>query len=488
VNINYVTSKELWQGDENIDKRLSERITSSISFSKPLLSSNLGITANYTDNFVTDQKTVTLPKLTYSLPSKPIYEYFTSKESTVNRDAWWTNFSLRSSFTAVHTGKVYEKNPEFSDLIWDNSKDTLGVYINEHHAGAKIAESVYYTDKYLGWLVFSQSFSYNEYWFDRSKVSANVGRAGDYSTNTSLSTVIYGFKDFNTTYLKAMRHILKPSMSFSYKPDFSKHAGDYYTFDPVQPYTGKRSRTVNLALGQEWQVKVFDRKTEKDEVINNLLSMNSKCSYSWEKDKRRFSDLNHSVNFNPKQFKVLTANFKYSNSVGFSQTPYEMSWFDWDAKNWQFSQALTLGGNSKTLDYFQNETNPLAATQIKPPSSEQPITIEELEKLTSTDSWNLSLNHNMNSGRQFFKPRSSSMRLSASVNLTNKWKVSYNNYYDLQDKRMVSQSLFLTRDLHCWKLTISYNRSNEYWDYRLIFFNVNFERDIKLETSGNKKY
>ena len=488
VNLNYVTSKQIWESEDDVDKRLSEKITSSLSFNKPLLSSTLRVSANYTDNFVTEEKSITLPNISYSLPSKPIYEFFTPKDTKVNQNAWWTKFNFSSTFTAIHTGTIKEKDPEFMDIIWDNSKDSSDVFVNEHHAGVKFAETVYYTDKYFNWLTFTQSLNYNEYWFDRSVVEDKVGRAGDYSATSKVSTVIYGYQKFNGSFFKAMRHILKPSASFTFRPDLSEDAGDYYTFGSISPYIGSKSRRVALSLGQEWQIKYFNKKTEKEEVVNNLLSMNSNCSYDLEKDEKEFSDISHSLNFRPKSGKLFNANVSYNNSVRFSQDPYEMSWLDWKTENWNFSQTLTLSGDTKSYNYFQNPTNPLASNQVELPDDEIPMTIEALEELTSTESWKVIFSHDMNASKKFFDPRTNNLRFDTSFNLTNKWNIAYNNYYNLEDERMVSQSIFLTRDLHCWRLTLKYTRSNEYWDYRLIFFNVNFPTDLKLETKGEKRY
>ncbi len=488
MNLNYMTSKQIWESEEDIDKRLSERITSSISFSKPLLSSTLSLTATYTDDFLKNQKAIVLPRASYSLPSKPIYEFFTSKDSKVNRNAWWTKFNVSTSFSAIQQGTIKEENPEFSDIIWSNDKDTTDVYINEHHAGASMRSSIYYSDKLMSWLVFSQTFNYNEYVFDRSKIENNIGFAGDYSTSSKISTTIYGFKKFNNSYLKAMRHILKPSASFSYKPDLSKHAGDYYTFGPVSPNTAKRSRTVNFSLGQEWQVKIYDKVNDKEKVYNNLISMTSNCSYNLENKKKPFSEITHSIKFNPKSFSIGKLPVNYNTSVGFRQNPYDMTWLDWKATNWSYSQNLSISGETQTYDYFRNPSNPLADHKVETVDGDSELSIEDLKTISETKSWKLSFTHDMSAERQFLKPKTNNLRMSSSFNITKNWNVTYSNYIDVEDKRVMSQSINLTRDLHCWRLTLQYNKSNEYWDYTLVFFNVKLHDDLKIETKGQKKY
>jgi hypothetical protein len=50
----------------------------------------------------------------------------------------------------------------------------------------------------------------------------------DYKTGASLSTKIYGMFDFRTNYLKAVRHVITPSVNMTYYPDFSAERFKYY--------------------------------------------------------------------------------------------------------------------------------------------------------------------------------------------------------------------------------------------------------------------
>jgi hypothetical protein len=52
---------------------------------------------------------------------------------------------------------------------------------------------------------------------------------------------------------------------------------------------------------------------------------------------------------------------------------------------------------------------------------------------------------------------------------------------------MLSQSYDISRTLHCWKLNISYTRRNDYWDYRIVFFNTNLPDALKFQTRDNKR-
>ncbi|MDZ4121411.1 MAG: LPS-assembly protein LptD, partial [Candidatus Cloacimonadaceae bacterium] len=87
-----------------------------------------------------------------------------------------------------------------------------------------------------------------------------------------------------------------------------------------------------------------------------------------------------------------------------------------------------------------------------------------------------------------FDPMSNNLRMDTSLKLTTNWAVRYSNYYNIKTKELLSQSINLTRDLHCWKIEISYNRRNEYWDYRIVFFNTALPDALRLQTRDSKRY
>jgi hypothetical protein len=49
----------------------------------------------------------------------------------------------------------------------------------------------------------------------------------------------------------------------------------------------------------------------------------------------------------------------------------------------------------------------------------------------------------------------SSLTLNGDFNLTEKWKIGYNTYFDVKNLKVQSLTGFLTRDLHCWQMSIN---------------------------------
>ena len=69
----------------------------------------------------------------------------------------------------------------------------------------------------------------------------------------------------------------------------------------------------------------------------------------------------------------------------------------------------------------------------------------------------------------------------ASVNLTPKWKIGLNGFYNLTTKELGTISMFLSREMHCWQMSINLSPVGKYK-----FFTINISpksgllRDIKV--------
>jgi lipopolysaccharide assembly outer membrane protein LptD (OstA) len=106
----------------------------------------------------------------------------------------------------------------------------------------------------------------------------------------------------------------------------------------------------------------------------------------------------------------------------------------------------------------------------------------------SDDGWKLALSQNIYADRDIFDPSGSSLRLDANLKISQNWHIAYSNYYDVKNSNLISQSIALSRDLHCWKLDISYSRRNEFWEYRIALFNMALPDALRFQTRDSKRY
>ncbi len=484
ANINYATSEVIWENSTDIDDRLTESISSSATYSKGFDNSTINVSGFYSENFVTNTKTITLPSLRYSESTTPIYELIGLSNSDV-KDAWWKSLSYNYNLTATHSGTVKNEDSSLSDLLWSNETytDSLGneEVINQHNAGALHNLSFNFSPTISPYFTLSQSMNFREAWFDRTKKDNGFARGHSYSFNTSASTKFYGLKRFNNSTVKAVRHVLSPRVSFAYTPDFSLN-DDFYSFSGISLSSGKRRRSLNFTLGQIWQIKYYDRLTESEKKLNNLLSMNSSFSYDLEKETQKMSRISHSLKFSPNAYNSHNIQFNYNNSISFNHDFYKRTWGDLKLENWRFNQSLALSGNMRYFNYFPRPQNPLKTGQR---SLQDTIKYAELdwdyyESSSEKKNWSLTFTHALSFKKDYMDPQSNSLNIALDMHLTSNWHLGYSNRINVLTDKILSQNLSLRRDLHCWNLTFDYSRSNEFWEYKVVLTNNKLSDILKF--------
>jgi len=503
MNLNFISSKRVWEGSEDLDERLAEKITSSMAFKKPLFNSTLYISANYIDDLENKTKDITLPSMSYSLPSRPIYEFFVDDIDNIPENVWWENFSYSYRVKATHEGDINDSTATIWDVLYDDTlgQDTTYATGNQHNFGMKHTASLSYSYKFKGWLNLSQSVSGNEAWFDRDKNNVRFVRGMDYNTNSSLSFNLYGMKTLPGFYISAIRHIITPRMSFTYRPDFSEN-NRFYSFGGIGLGSSVKSRKVSFALGNKWQLKFAATKKLKERKINDFFSINSSISYDYEKD-NGFSDISHSLQLKPNKITFGIVDISTSPKGSFSQATYDLGINSWNprkwilgVKNWDFSlnSSLKLSGNANYIDYFPLEKNDFvtgdffSSDSVDIETEKTITTLEEIDELNREEkSWAFTVSHiyKLNKAQYAINDYTSTLRMSVSARITKNWAISYDNYIDLEADELVSHNFMITRDLHCWKMTFKYTKQGDYWNYQFKLFDIKLDDALKFSTSDH---
>ncbi|HOD18374.1 MAG TPA: putative LPS assembly protein LptD [Candidatus Cloacimonadota bacterium] len=483
ANINYLSSKQLWNNSTDINEALAQNVTSSVSFRKPILSSYLNVAASYTQDLINNTVRLNLPSASFSLPTRPVYELFTKKTATQVKTNWWTNFNYSYNVRLDHTGYSSVKHKTFTDLLWDNSSDSTGY--NEHHIGIKQTAGLNYNYKAFGWLNLTQAVNYDEVWMDRDNEDKKWVRGNDYNASTSANFTLYGLRNIPNFYVSTVRHIVTPSASFIYSPDFSDNDRFYY-FGGIGLMSGKESRYVNLALDQKWQVKLKATEKLQERKLDDLLSWTVRSGIDLEKDDHKLSNLVHSLTFRPGAWNTKQFKLTYNSSFNLTQDPYQTHWLNWKPTNQYFQHTLNLSGTAKYKDYFSRPHIDTFAPYL-PPSDTLSAAPSSAQTASAEDNWSISITQDMRAQANLLHSQSSNLRLNASVKVTTNWMLSYSNYYNIKDTKMLSQSFDISRNLHCWKLSISYTVRPGYWDYRIVLFNTSLPDALRFQTRDNRR-
>ncbi|TVZ55264.1 hypothetical protein OD91_0510 [Lutibacter sp. Hel_I_33_5] len=367
------------------------------------------------------------------------------------------------------------------------------------------------------YFTLSPSISYKEVWnfdytqkrFDETITDTNGNIVGgivkdtvrgfksfrEYNTGVSLSTNIYGTFNFKKGRLKAIRHTIRPSISYGYRPNFARKyeqqiqsnlaATEFETYSPFEdgmygsPGAGL-SNSIGISVNNVLEAKVApkdpdsDKEDEKVMILNNL---NFSTSYNIAADSLRWSNVNVSAGtrlfkdkmalnlgatLNPYQVNAqgVTIN-KYNPNVFRVQNVnitanYSLSSKDFEKKD---DKKNSQGnGAQNTPDILGEEIQP--SNTFSQSSQNNTDTKDKKAKLYFADiPWSINFAYSTsysNNGYQNIGIQNHTLMFSGSFELTPKWKVGFNSGYDIKDGAFTYSRFNFARDLDSWQFNFNW--------------------------------
>lgn len=508
--------------------------SSSVSYSRTFpgtpfsMSSTLLASQNARDSSLS----LTLPQL--NLNMSRIYPL--KRKNKIGRDRWYEKigFSYSTTLSNSVTDKqsaILEGDPS---VHWRN--------------GVRHAIPVSTSFNLLDNISISPSVSYTERWYTE-KINKSVDtlsnnttrvitdttngfyRVYDYSASVSASTKLYGyyipFRKLFGDKVEAIRHVMSPSVSLSYRPDFSQDKFGYYdTYTEYNANTDEwvereyshfqgslygtpgrgRYGAVSFSVGNNVEMKLLnDRDTtgEGSKKIKLLESLNFGTSYNMAADSMRWSNI--TVRGRTKLFKGLSLN------AGATFDPYVTTVNDKgsvvrvNTLYWERDRSIGKLTNL-TLSTGYSFNNSKLKTLLNSFSGESEVEEEVGEskgsKETSTDGaydedgyltfkipWSLSFSYSYSLRGRYDKVINdfdytgvSNFRFNGSLTLTDKWSMNFSSGYDFKNKEVTSTNLSIRRDLHCWSMSFNAVPFGRYKTYNFtIHVNSSMLRDLKYE-------
>ena len=493
--------------------------TSSISYTAQLGHGfNLAASLRESYNVQTGLINLKLPSL--SLSSSTFYPLRRKQVSGSYR--WYENISLSYSFSADNNITSQD-----SDLF----KLTT---LNKMQYGIQHSVPLSFSQKVLKYFNWTNSVSYNERWhwstirksFDTVANQTVIDTVRGFRANrdvaftSSLSTRIYGMFNFKYGPVKAIRHVINPSVAFSYRPDFGNpkygwwqsytdNTGYVYRYSIFEQslYGGPsdgRSGRINFSIGNNLEMKVANAKDTvtgmKKIVLLENLSFN--MSYDLAKDSLRWSDL--SVSGRTTLFKNMVLNYSgsfspyYIDSAGRKHDQFiwkvQDKLFQKNNSTWstQFSYSINSATFKSGKDDNDKPGSKPKGTQIAPPILQTPYNYNPALMMGSyadfSMPWNLSFNYTFSYVSTYVaaqfnlkKEVIQTLSVTGNVELTPNWKIAISSGYDFVNKGLSYTSLDIYRDLHCWEMRFNWVPFGYYKSW-------NFQINIKASSLKDVKY
>lgn len=352
-----------------------------------------------------------------------------------------------------------------------NDRDRAGADTDVHQA-VGVDATFRSSNKLLRWLNLSPRLSLSQDWYDRDKLGRRFPGRFTYSAGVSTGTALYGTFFPMIGPLEAVRHIVEPSASFSWAPEFKDYFDSqsdiFYTFSGFGS-TPRDKKVVSVSLVNKLQVKL--RRGERIEKIDDLLRLTTSTSYDFKREERRWADLDSRLELRPRRGFSMRWNARHD--------PY-----DWTLLGTSVTTTISLSGESPPATQGSWEDRVGSDRHSPAEDMRRELAARMAGSGPGGRPWDSSLTFRYSRGAT---PDDSSYWVDGklALSLTPKWRVNYSLHYDLKEREVASQEYAVLRDMHCWEAEFVRRYYGEEWEY---YFRIAVKSLPEIRAETGKKY
>ncbi|MTI87458.1 MAG: LPS-assembly protein LptD [Balneolaceae bacterium] len=513
ANVNLRTADYFTRNSYDVEDRAETSSRSSISYNykQPENLYNFSASSRLVQNFFNNSTTLNGPRATFSLKTISPFQ----NEGSSQDQKWYNTISLTYNnqletqfkynpidvdsaevtfLEALTDPSLYREATGNDDYIRAGLKQTAGLRIGQLIPSQflNISGSINYNE-YLFPSTIRKSFNADSNRVEEEKVR-EFAAARDFNTSVSFSTTLYGTSFRKIGSLEGLRHTMRPSISFSYRPDFGDERWGVYktvqadTNGNIEEYSifedevfrgpsRGEQRSVSFSIRNVFEAKIVKRDSTGEVKENNLriidnLSLNT--SYNFAADSLNLSDL--STNFSSNAIPGIRLNgrasfsFYQRDSLGRAINKFyiEDSKKIGQLESFSISASTSFrGGRSGVEAYtpvYRKRYDPFNQAIFRP--IDPSYNYEPIPSFKTPWSVNLDFSYRWNY-RFNAKPQKSAEinATNISFNLTPKWKFSTRLGYDFIGKDFTPSRFSLRRNLECWDLTFELSPFGEFQYY-----------------------
>ena len=517
ADVNIVSGNYVKYNVVSTEDFLSNEFQSSVAYQKNWGGKYfLTLNASHRQNTKTHKVDVSLPEMTFT-----VNRFYPLKKEGGGKKRFYEDLSVSYSMNSKNQISTYDSI--FFDAV---------TIENNMQAGAVHKIPISLPLKVLKYFTLSNSFNItdrmysrtiNKSWDSDTIVVGTDTIAGsvaidtvngfrnslDYNFSSSLSTKVFGMVGFKKGPIRAIRHVLTPSINFSYTPEFGKENLNYwdtyvdgngndvrYSHFEGSLYGGpsdQESGRIGLSLANNLEIKVPSKKDTITGLrkIKLIESFTISGNYDLAKDSLNMSMITMSGRT------TLWKNF--SVQYGSVWDPYatdslgsRINKFEWevnrrflrlDQTTWRLSFGFKLGDTD-----FKKE---------KPES----VSDDQMNQIVENSDgfvdwsipWSIDMNYNFTYTNNLeyinwikvpTKTIVQTLSFRGQVNITPKWKFTFNSGWDFTQNKLSYTTVNLYRDLHCWEMRFSWTPLGvrQSWN-----FSINVKASILQDLKLNKK-
>ncbi len=459
--------------------------TSRVNVTKRFLDFPITISASatYNQNFATGKTDLRLPDMTIA-----VNQFYLFKPKTGVRTGLLENININTGF-ALSNYVTTTEDALFKQQMWQDLKTGAK---NNISLSTNTTVAKYFTftlsanaDNVLTTKTLEKSYNPLTNLVE-DNYKSNVAGYTTFSTSASLQTVLYGQKNFNkNSPIVAIRHMITPSMSFSYSPDFGDRSWGYF-------------RNYSNARGEMTPYSIFEggiygapssglQQTMGFNISNNLeMKVKSKTDSTGVKKVKIFENLNISGGYNFAAEKYKWSVFSVSAQSSFFNNKLNVnSSLTLEPYKIVFTEGSNTGERTDQFGHFSLQG---INVQLSYPMSEAIFgKKEELAKKYKKKgeirnenyffdddnyshyqpTWTLNVNANYAYTRALSREgtTTATVGLDGSIKLTPYWNINGSTSYDVERKELAMTRIGFARDQRSFTITFNWVPFGQYKVY-----------------------
>ena len=524
----------------NVNDHITTQRQSSISYSTSWDGTpfNLSVSANQMQNVKTKNILLDLPKASFNMGR--IYPFRSKNSSGTSR--WYEDIQL--SYSASLDNQIDTKDSLlFTSQVWKHMKNgfkqdipislQIRPFNNFSISPSLTYSGVLYTQKVIK--------EWKPDYIDpiTNKPTPTVvndtlkgffyGQAINPTISASFSPQIFGLYDFTgkspNSRLQSIRHVIKPSVSFSYTPSFTGLSSKMYrqvqvdttgnVYSTYSIYEGNiygtpslpsKSGNISFNLVNILEAKVFDRNdsTGKPKKVKLIDNFSIGTSYNIFADQFKWAPVTMQMRTTIMKNINLSANSSFSlyaindstgqpiNKFLFTQNNKLMRLTNFGASvDFSLSELLKKDNDKNKTKGASSNLGTQAATGIMGvpiiPGADNSSGAAGAKDAYGYPVFNLPWTLNISYSLSYVKSGLKSILTqtlslnNGSITLTKKMAATYTTGYDFTNKKITMTQIGITRDLHCWEMSLNWvpNGTMQSW---------NFLIRVKAAVLGDLKY
>ncbi|HCN49347.1 MAG TPA: LPS-assembly protein LptD [Chryseobacterium sp.] len=465
LNNNYIFNQNVLNTQQNSTVTLTKRFLT--------LPITITGTASYSQNFATGLADLRLPQMNVA-----VNQFYLFKSKTGVRSGLLENITVNTGFNLTNFVNTQE-NELFKKEMWDKMQTGLK---NNIALATNTTLAKYFTFSLSANIDNALTTKTLNRYYDPVKavtvddVNKKFAGYSTFSATASIQTILYGQMQFKKgSVIEAVRHMVTPSIGFTYSPDFSSPGFGYYknyynANGALTPYSIFEKGIIGSPQSGMVGALGFN-------IGNNVeMKVKSKSDSTGVKKIKIFESLGVSGNYNfaakDHPWSVITINgqssffnSKLTVNTSLALDPYKIEFLpgqDTGIRTEKFG-AFSVQGFNVQMSYplsseiFGPKTEYAKKYSKKGEVRNENYYFDDDNYAHFDQSWTLNVNANYaySKGLSRTANKIASIGLDGSIKLTPFWNINGSTHYDLVTKQLAYTRIGFARDQRSF--TINFN-------------------------------